>query len=218
MSTFFTIKKKCAVCGTENEIKIWGSTHAFGYCDLDFRPAEQMRSLLYLQAEECVNCGFVATNIANDKFANVYKKIVNSDEYKNCNRIKFENDVAEKFYKIYLLNTKLNDETASFLALRNAAWICDDAGDEKNAIKCRKEALKFLDVLISIKDNNLEKYILIKMDFLRRCRMFKEVIDCYKEFKFTNESHYKVYNYQKFLAQIRNDKISNYGEVINFFN
>ena len=46
--------------------------------------------------------------------------------------------------------------------------------------------------------------------------MFKEVIDCYKEFKFTNESHYKVYNYQKFLAQIRNDKISNYGEVINF--
>ena len=216
MSTFFTIKKKCAVCGTENDIEIWGSTHAFGYCDLDFRPAEQMRSLLYLEAEECVNCGFVATNIANDKFANVYKKIVNSDEYKNCDRIKFENDVAEKFYKIYLLNTKLNDETVSFLALRNAAWICDDVGDEKNAIKCRKKALKFLDVLISIKDNNLEKYILIKMDFLRRCRMFKEVIDCYKEFKFTNESHYKVYNYQKFLAQIRNDKISNYGEVINF--
>lgn len=216
MSTFFTIKKKCAVCGTENDIEIWGSTHAFGYCDLDFRPAEQMRSLLYLEAEECVNCGIVATNIANDKFANIYKKIVNSDEYKNCDRIKFENDVAEKFYKIYLLNTKLNDETASFLALRNAAWICDDVGDEKNAIKCRKKALKFLDVLISIKDNNLEKYILIKMDFLRRCRMFKEVIDCYKEFKFTNESHYKVYNYQKFLAQFRNDKISNYGEVINF--
>lgn len=216
MSTFFTIKKKCAVCGTENEIEIWGSTHAFGYCDLDFRPAEHLRSLLYLQAEECENCGFLSTDIEDEEYADIYKKLCDSSYYKNCDGIKFENHVAEKFYRIYLLNASLNDETKSFFALRNSAWICDDVGDEENAIKCRKKALKFLDVLISKKDNNLEKYILIKMDFLRRCKMFEEVIDCYKEFKFTNEIHYNVYNFQKFLAQTKDDKISNYGEVINF--
>ena len=65
-------------------------------------------------------------------------------------------------------------------------------------------------------NNNLEKDILIKMDFLRRCKMFEEVIKCYKDFKFTNESHYKFYNYLKFLAKIVDSQISNYGEVINF--
>lgn len=216
MSTFFAIKKKCAVCGREHEIEVCGSTHAFGYCDLDFRPAEQMRSLIYLQVEECKNCGFVSTDIENDKYANIYKKLVNSNYYKKCEGIKFDNDVAEKFYKIYLLNTNLNNETVSFFALRNASWICDDVGDEKNAIKCRVKALKLLDILISNKDKNFEKYILIKIDFLRRCKMFKEAIECYKDFKFTNESYYKVYNYQKFLAKIRDSQISDYGEAINF--
>ena len=51
---------------------------------------------------------------------------------------------------------------------------------------------------------------------MRRCKMFKEVIECYKDFNFANESHYKVYKYQKFLAKIEDDQISNYGEVINF--
>ena len=216
MSTYFTVKKKCAVCGKENEIKICSSTHAFGYCDLDFRPAEQMRSILYLQVEECESCGFVSMNIENDKYANIYKKLSNNEYYKYCDGIKFDNDVAEKFYKIYLLNANLNNETASFFALRNASWICDDVGDEKNAITCRIKALKFLDILISNKDNNLEKYILIKMDFMRRCKMFEEVIKCYKDFNFTDESRYKVYKYQKFLAKIGDSQISNYGEVINF--
>ena len=215
MSTFFTTKKKCAVCGTKNEFKVCGSTHSFGYCDLDFRPAEQKRSLLYLQVEECKKCGFIWTDIEDRDCSKTYKKIMESDFYRNCDGIKFKSVLAEKFYKMFLLSKCFNESNeVCFYLLRSAVWASDDAKDRESALKCRIESLKYLEKLISLKDKNIEKYILIKIDFLRRCNKFDVVINSYDDFKFSKREFDKAFKYEKILASNNDCQAHRYDECL----
>lgn len=215
MSFFYPKIKKCAVCGAEQEIMEWASIHTQGGSNLDFRLNGVDADTINLCAEECPKCGFVSTDIENVDDAETYKKIVNSYRFQKCDGIKFKNSYVEKFYRIYLLDEEnCNNEDKLFYSLRKVAWACDDVKDEKNAIKCRMKALKYLENLLSHKSKNQEYFVLIKMDMLRRCKKFNEVINCYNDFQFINSDNKAIWQYQKLLAKNKDSDIHSFDEIL----
>lgn len=218
MSTIFIRKKKCAVCGAENEIQVWGSTFVCGFYDLDFRPPEHERSLLYLKVEECSKCGFVGFNIESNEHADIYKKIADSYSYVECDGINFASRYSENFYKMFIINKHLSmPEISSFIMLRNAAWSCDDSKDYENAKICRIKALKYIEDLL-IKNPKDESLILIKIDFLRRSEKYDELINSYNDYEFTIEDYKRTCRFQKHLAKKEDNKIHTFEELAAFIN
>lgn len=218
MSTFYYDTKKCAVCGEEQEIKVWSSTSVSGYCDLDFRPPEHERSIIYLGIEKCEKCGFTWLDIKDEMSAKIYNMIKDSDSYKNCDGINFSNIKAENYYKAFLISKKIHNKEQSFSLIKRASWICDDIQDFKNAMKCRLKSIELLDKLIETNNENKEFYILIKLDFLRRCKKFYEVEYLFNQYKFTELEHQQICKFQKFLAKNKDSDVHTYNEVLNAFN
>ncbi|MBQ8426888.1 MAG: hypothetical protein IJX16_03910, partial [Clostridia bacterium] len=131
-----------------------------------------------------------------------------------CDGINFASKIAENFYKAYLINEGLRkSEISSFIMLRNASWACDDSNDKKNAIICRLKALKILDELILHEEKNKEILILIKIDFLRRCKKFSEVINNYNNYQFFSDEDKEAYEFEKFLAKNKDSEIHSYEEA-----
>ena len=84
------------------------------------------------------------------------------------------------------MNIKYNKINNAFFALRNAAWACDDAKDDENAIICRLKAIEYLNSIIESADEDEQaNFELIKADMLRRSNKFEELIT-----EFANK-HYK---------------------------
>jgi len=206
MSTFFEETKSCVICNNSSvQIQI-GSTNSFGSPDLDLRPPEMQRSTMCHWIEVCPHCGYVANNISTGldesdekkkkgfaKFfaheANVnneFSEWLSSEEYKECKGIQFKSDLAKNFYQHHLILIKYNKISNAFFALRNAAWACDDAKDEENAIICRLKAIEYLNSIIESADEDEQaNFELIKADMLRRSKKFEELIT-----EFANK-HYK---------------------------
>ncbi len=209
MTTMFHKEKKCAVCGREKNYIQLGSSNSFGPCDLDLRPPEMMRSTMHTWIEECPFCGYVMGNISsfpeNVSEKSVLEKFVYSKAYQTAEGTHFKSELAERFYKRYILEREFGEISRSFDSLLRAAWACDDAGDKENAVHCRKEALKFLDIMIS-KDETNENLILQKADILRRSGMFEEVIKQYGDKKFSGELLKNIASFQVEKSKLKDDK------------
>lgn len=76
---------KCPVCGEEVRITHVLSTNAHGYSDLDLRPSEMWRSVMYQITKMCT-CG----NVFMGDTSPATKELVQSDAYQNCDEIKFK--------------------------------------------------------------------------------------------------------------------------------
>ena len=203
MTTYYHQPKKCAVCGAENHTLMLGSYSSFGYSDLDFRPPMQARYVIYSNLKQCDNCNFVSNDIENKIYAEAYKKISETESYKSCDCITFTNEDAKSFYRLYLIEREIYGAgEKAFLAIRDTAWVCDDKKDTKSAIACRKIALSFLDDVIST-HNQPDALTLIKIDFLRRCNMYDEVLNFNKEF--SEEDYRNIFEFQKQLAKIKDN-------------
>ena len=125
MSTAARVTRKCSVCGKESEHRVLMSSNTFGGGpDLDTRPAEMMRSTMCYWVQECPHCGYISEDISDE--TSVGKEYLDSEEYIKCNNLKLPTDLANKFYKYYLLNIKDENPKDAFLAALHTAWICDD--------------------------------------------------------------------------------------------
>ena len=186
MSTIHHIDVTCACCGKTSHHVELGSSNSFGPADLDLRPAPMLRDTIGYWMQECPHCGYVAgklsekTTMTPERMDPVY--------FRDEEVLGFSSRIAGRFFRRFLIinrtsheNPRINHDRDSFLALRNAAWACDDAGDRKNADFCRSGAAVHLKRLIESDPENRETYILIRADLLRRCGQFHVLIRDYGE-------------------------------------
>lgn len=211
MTTYFQTEKNCAICGTAKKVMECGSFSMFGFSDLDFRPTSQARYMFYSNLDECYNCGFISSNIEDESYANAFKKISITKSYKTCDGIKFATETAQKFYRNYLINREVHGLCKeTFYALQETAWVCDDDNDLSSGIKCRTLGLAFIDEVIKTNKNS-ENLTLIKLDFLRRCNRFDEVISFNKNF--SQPLYQNTLKYQKLLSKLKVNDCHNLAEV-----
>ena len=168
--------EKCAVCGEEsNQIYII-STNEMSYRDLDDRPAEMLRSTMPHWVHECPHCGYVSADLRKvpEQFEFLTPGMLESEEYKTCDNLGFESKLAERFYKLSMIEGDLAHYEIAWHAVLVAAWACDDVGDYKNAMICRSRAAFYIDWILY--KNRLKKNIvglqLIKIDLMRRSGAF----------------------------------------------
>ena len=211
MTMYRYVTRKCAICGKEQTETVCSSSSFFGHCSLDYRLPSYAGYMFYENLHECRHCGFISINIENEEYAKAYKEICNTKSFKTCDGIAFNSKTAKKFYRLYLLTRKVDPSLESaFCALRDVVWVCDDEKDYFSAFECRTLALPILDELIKTHPKR-DKFILLKLDFLRRCEMFDEVVN-YKA-EFADKTDQAVYKYQRVLAMTKDSKKHTYEEV-----
>lgn len=181
--SFISIKKNtCCLCNEQNEYSILLSTNAFGTPDLDTRPPESMRSTMASWVQRCPNCGYCSSDItiATEKT----KSVIESVEYRTQLKDKNFPDLANSFLCKSLIAEKTGNFSAAAMSTIHAAWICDDAGYEESAKKCRMKALALLKKGKENGEFFAEKDgadIAIMTDLLRRSGHFDEALALIEE-------------------------------------
>lgn len=183
MSLPFFTNSKCAVCGKESEQITLASTNTFGSPDLDLRPPEMKRSTMCWWVQECPYCGYISENIDDETDVDI--DFLQSAEYISCSGKAFASELAQKFYKYYLINLLDENEEDAFYAVLHASWACDDAEDIDNAVYCRKLAIVEIEKLIKETDN--PTLLVQKADLFRRAGFFQLVINDYGNINFDEE-------------------------------
>ena len=159
MTLIRDLDEKCSVCGKSSPQPILASTNTSGYPDLDLRPSEMQRSTMGTWIHECPHCGYAAEDLEEDH--NVSMDFLKSDGYIACDGYDF------------------NDVMMCCVSLRNCAWKCDDYEDE-NAVAIRKQAIRYLDVMIRTYEEERNSLLVTKSDFLRRSGEFEKLISEYE--------------------------------------
>ena len=167
-------KRTCAVCGTVNDYIELASTNTMGGPDLDFRPAEMMRSTMGLWIQTCRKCGYVSTKI--DEPCILPAEWFRSERYRTSDGLEFVSPLADEFYKQYMICRENSDTEKALEAVLHAAWACDDANDIENAVICRKLAIDSASELIDGNSEDRTLLLLLKADLLRRIGDFDRLV------------------------------------------
>ncbi len=177
MSTMFTRRVKCACCGEVNRLRVLGSTNAFGYSDLDFRPPEMKRSTMHLWVQECRKCGYVNSDIG--ELRENAESLVNSERYLDCDGIIICTRLATRFARFALLAEEAGDAPFDVLTgYHRAAWACDDEGEVDAAKELRCRAAKALEKIMETEDG--DNFKLLLADLWRRSEQFDKVISTFE--------------------------------------
>ena len=187
------IETKCSVCGFESNYTVVGSTNTMGAPDLDLRPAEMARSTMHWWIHRCPECGYVALGV--DKETKLDRSFFESEAYRSCDGIAFSSILASLFYKSYMIKKAEEDWYGAGFAAQRAAWDCDDAFDEENAVLCRKLAVEALEKLFEVEGYD-EELTVMKADLLRRAGLFDRVIEEFNPSDFSEEILQKIVAFQ----------------------
>ena len=212
MSTLRKIMVRCAVCGKESEQTIMLSTNQFGASDLDLRPPNMMRSTMSWWIQECPHCGVVSSHIDQEDAVSV--EWLEDEAYKTCDGIRFGSSLAQRFYRHYLICSSKYDRKGAYEAVLHAAWACDDAKEQTNAILCRQLALSLLDKLLKRPWVREELYI-VKADLLRRMGEFDQLIETFSETKLSNKLLNQIMKFQIARAKEQDDACYTVDDVKN---
>ena len=211
MSMPFVIKQTCFVCGKESSVTVMASTNTLGGTpDLDLRPAEMMRSTMPRWIQECPHCGYIAGSL--DKETTVTQKWLKGMHFISCGDRWFRSDLAEKFYKYYLICMEDKCVKDAFYAALYTAWVCDDKGDAENAGHCRRCALAELEKLLA-EPNPPADLFAVKADLLRRTGQFDALIAEYEGKRFENDLLNQVIAFQIEKAKQQDTRCYRVGDV-----
>jgi hypothetical protein len=131
----------CALCGTTNEVE-WSEPvpDSTEPPDFDTRPAEPLRSTIGNWIDCCQACGYCAEDIS--RASEGAGEVVRSNAYREWLNNSWVPAKAREFLAFaYLLERVHQTSDAGWSAL-HAAWLCDDAGDEEAARRCRARAIE----------------------------------------------------------------------------
>ena len=196
MTTVFSEKAICPICGTEFEYAAMGSTNSFGSSDLDTRPPEMLRGTMCYWLIECPECGYVSNDM--EKKAPVDRAFIESEAYKKCEWYSFKSNLSEGFYKHFMLMRKANELHDAVFALLYTIWECDDSEDD-NAIVLRHKIVPFIEELQNTEyDENIDA---IKMDVLRRGSQFDKLIEEYSNKTFEKDLIDNIRRFQLIKAE-----------------
>lgn len=143
MTTLYTTKVRCAVCGSEAEYTGIGSTNAHGSRDLDTRPPEMQRSTIFAWVQRCPECGFCGPDIS--QASSRAAALVRSAGYVRQLADSTHPELANSFRCKALNDESSGDHAAAAWALIHAAWACDDAQMPEAARVCRSEAVDMIE-------------------------------------------------------------------------
>lgn len=203
MSSFAPVNCKCAVCGKESEYMVLRSTNTFGgYQDLDTRPPEMKRSTMHLWIQECPECGYVSGEVSDE--TSITSEYLRSDEYLSCNNISFKSELAQRFYRYYMINMRDDNVEDAFFAALHSAWASDDKEDRNNSIRCRNHCLDLADKMEEYLDKNT--IAVMKSDLLRRNGQFDKVIEIYENLNLGDELLDAIIKFQVEKAKEEDDK------------
>ena len=194
MTTFRPKTQKCYVCGNESTQRIISNTNRFGSPDLDLRPPEMERSTMPYWVTVCPSCGYAARDLSDE--TGVSAEWLRSESYISCDGISFESVLAKIFYRRYLISTRDGKMKDAFFTLLYAAWSCDDAQDDTNAIRCRELALSLIDTLIETDGDYRNTFLLIKADLLRRAGLFDRLAEEFASFTCEKERTQRIIQFQ----------------------
>ena len=198
MSTVMPIESKCYVCGNVSKQWVLGSTSEFGASDLDTRPPMMARSTMDLWIAQCPHCGYVAGDLSDA--TSITKEWLQNEQYITCDNRNFASELAQNFYKCYLIAVENRQHRNAFYAAMHTAWVCDDVDDVENAIYSRNKAL---DELAKFVDDAVEKetLLLIRADLLRRTGQFDLLIKEYEGTIFSKQLLNKIVAFQIKIAK-----------------
>ena len=179
MSTIAETSEFCAACGRRSKQGRLMSFSTFSGPDLDFRPAQMLRSTMRYWIMACPHCGYVAENIS--KWPRVMH-VTLERLYEGANKSLPE--LAYLFHKRALHCAHLKDCRGAIRAYLCAAWVCDDAGDETRAKEMRVKCLEFTQRRMkNCKRSEWNHYAILMADLLRRTGALEGLfsIDCSDE-------------------------------------
>ena len=209
---------KCAICKESNEFHVPMSATSVGSPDLDTRPSEMARSLIYNLIQRCNSCGYCAFDISNCK--NNTKIIVKSDQYQDILNDKSLPTVAASYMALSYENIQHNKFSEAAWNLIHSAWICDDESKHELAKVFRKKSLECIakakakNQKISDQDEACE---LIKIDLCRRSGLYSEAITICESInqKTADEMLLKIIKFQISLIHNRDTSAHTVSEAMN---
>ena len=214
MSTMNKFPRICAVCGALHEYTILTSTNTFGSPDLDLRPPQMKRSTMPLWVQECPSCGYAAKEVSDP--TQIPREYLQSEAYRNCGGIRFAEPLAGSFYRQYLILLWDQKFTKAFFALLHAAWVCDDADDAENAVRCRDIAAELLEMNILPAEQEKE-YLLLYADVLRRAGHFGKLLDKFRDTWLDNEDLRKILIFECVCADKKDAGCHTVEDAVRFY-
>lgn len=211
MSTFIKRNLTCAVCGNKHDYSIIASTNSFGSSDLDLRPPEMRRSTMCWWVQRCPDCGYVSSNIEDDQ--GITKDFLETEEYITCENFNFKSNLADTFYKNYMILNNLGKKMYAYNALLHCAWSCDDSREYEKASLIRKKMVELFELLPKIQKKN-ENIIAQYVDVLRRSGDFDSVVEKFNGFKSSNDIIEKVIAFQVKLAKEKDCKVYTVSDAL----
>lgn len=156
MTTFRSVMATCAVCGQVSEQASLSSTNSFGSMDLDTRPPEMARSTIHMRIMRCPGCGYCVQDIGNEiTFSLIGKEIalrvLASEPYLEMQANENFVQLAKDYACSAILWEECGRGDRAIGAWMNAAWAMDDEKRTEQAAPLRREAVKGLQKMLSIK-------------------------------------------------------------------
>lgn len=204
MSIIRSIRQKCAACGEVHQYTVLCSTNSFGSPDLDMRPSEMARSSMRLWVQECPDCGYVADDIEDKPI--VSRQYLQAEEFRSCEGRQLMSDLAQRFYKDYLLKWHAKNLDTALQSIICAAWASDDVEDVVGAKECRMVAADLAARILSTLKENREPLLLIRADLLRRSGQFSELQTEYGNLHFSSDDLNSILFFQITKASEGNEQ------------
>lgn len=213
MTTLYLVEKKCYSCGTENRNPVIDfSQKISGPRDLDGRPANVQRSLVYLWIQRCEKCNYCAPDISKENNDDI--KFINLPEYKAILDEKSFPLTAASFRAHSLIREKQEHYADAGWAQLCAAWVCDDNKAIPEATLCRKAALSLFrrsqELGQSFLQTRAEENVCI-IDIMRRTGQFEDALAlCDAELtKDQPDPIWEALEYEKYLIEINDTSCHN---------
>lgn len=220
MTTIYTVKVKCALCGAETNANVLGSTNQFGYADLDTRPPEMARSTIEYWLLCCPTCGYCAPDIA--RAAEGLRDFIKTPQYRSQLAEKGLPAKCREFLCWALISEHFGNYAAAAWSAVHAAWVCDDALNDQAAKQCRLRAIYFINAAISQGQKlfrTQEELAVLHVDLLRRTCQYLEAIGIIDDsLAVKQEIHVqRLLEYERLLSQREDDRCHNsigaFGEL-----
>lgn len=212
MSTFTEKETVCAVCGKTSLQTVLASYSVFGEPDLDFRPAEMLRSTMEAWVQECPYCGYTApdirkrTRLKEKELRQIYEGAQSSGPLP---------ELALTFAKCALYLERKKELPGSIRHYLWAAWVCDDTGDRESAARLRTRCLSLVERLLPkwVTKKKRRRYLLLKADLLRRTGNFELLCRLPVDDRSFDYASREIMIYQKELAERRDDTAHAQDEI-----